>query len=336
MASRNHTEGPAHRTMQRGFTLVELLVVIGIIAVLIGILLPALGRARASANSVACMANLRSIGQAIAIYTVQSKGMLPPGWFDGCINGVTDPNSPAAQATAAKWPSILMATINSKYGATYLESKSSGSDTAKLREMFFCPEVPGIRMENANGNTHYVCHPRLMPTVGDDNQGKQWYSAGFGGFKASLPYKVGKVKRAAEIAIIFDGTLQYDITNNAYRPAYDVPIGACIDNYTYPGAGGTWLLEPRMAALGKSMEDSVDMTPIGGTNTTPNVDGVGNPANAGSYVNIQNIRFRHMKNTVANALMVDGHCESFHFNPRLPANDKRVTDFKRKNIHINP
>jgi prepilin-type N-terminal cleavage/methylation domain-containing protein/prepilin-type processing-associated H-X9-DG protein len=59
------------------FTLVELLVVIGIIALLISMLLPALARARESANSVACMANLRSAGQAMQMYVSEYKGFIP-------------------------------------------------------------------------------------------------------------------------------------------------------------------------------------------------------------------------------------------------------------------
>jgi prepilin-type N-terminal cleavage/methylation domain-containing protein len=65
----------------KGFTLVELLVVIGIIALLISILLPALGRARQSAQGVACLSQVRQVSLASSLYINGSKGFLPPSYY---------------------------------------------------------------------------------------------------------------------------------------------------------------------------------------------------------------------------------------------------------------
>src|SRR3954468_16601200 len=77
--ARKHLTRISVMRKRNGFTLVELLVVIGIIALLISILLPSLNRARESAQRVTCLTNLRSVMQMMHLYATENKGQIPLG-----------------------------------------------------------------------------------------------------------------------------------------------------------------------------------------------------------------------------------------------------------------
>jgi prepilin-type N-terminal cleavage/methylation domain-containing protein/prepilin-type processing-associated H-X9-DG protein len=85
MAHATHAPAPA-RVRPGGFTLVELLVVISIIALLIGILLPALGRARLAAQATACLANVRTLQTASLLHAQDNRGaLIEPGLDEGGV-----------------------------------------------------------------------------------------------------------------------------------------------------------------------------------------------------------------------------------------------------------
>lgn len=142
---------------RRAFTLVELLVVIGIIALLISILLPSLAKARAAANTVKCSANIRSILQGMQIYAAQNNGSIPGSAHTTARFIYQDPQSPVGANLAlnvaffnGNCPSIVQlfdwaSPIARMMGVKFNEGGDLASRQERYERMrdypgFVCPE----------------------------------------------------------------------------------------------------------------------------------------------------------------------------------------------------
>ena len=176
---------------RRAFTLVELLIVIGIIAVLIGMLLPALSVARESAKSVACLSNLRQLATASQIYCDRYKGSYPTAYYD-------DGGSPLRTSYAWDFNSIRnldTGTLSIQPGLLW-----EGDASAKVQQ---CPSYEGKSNTLAdpytgyNYNTSYIGHGQYESIV--------------------EPAKAGQIRYPSRCALFGDG--QYAGGANKYMRA---------------------------------------------------------------------------------------------------------------------
>ena len=272
------------RGSRPGFTLVELLVVIGIIALLVSMLLPALGSARRQASAVNCLAKLRSIGQAIVMYSNEHKGTLPFGYWDG-VGAVDGTDAPANGPSAMDWSTLIWGKVMKGRGITYGDIPQGKPGTM---ESFACPAAK--EAPNPTGKIlHYASHPRLMPMlhITDPATGR-----------LAQPYRISQIKRSSEIILIFDAMQNMTAEGNVVHPA---AIGIDEDGYfrndTRVGRRWNFLINDGRLDLN---------VPV----FTPNTDWKSWSDPVLGAWSFSNLRWRHGRNDVANFVFADGHAET--------------------------
>lgn len=194
--------------VKRAFTLVELLVVIGIIALLISILMPALTKARQSAYQIACGSNLRQMGVGVQMYINNYQGYLPCSMaIDSSLNS---PYYLDTFITQIAW--VLGELRNDPNGI-------HGSPTSRL---YVCPSDPDpfyLQLHNWEG---------FVSSYGANYSAFFYHGVG----STSRPYRFNQIKQAASLAVIGDT-----------EDGHSTPVGIDTPIYWSALQTNTWYVE---------------------------------------------------------------------------------------------
>ena len=195
---------------QRAFSLVELLVVIGIIAVLIGVLLPALSRAQAAAKRVQCLSNLRQLATASSVYAANNKNSFPPAYYSSSNGQV---------AYGYNWDFTTILDLNTGKKSIVPGLLWMGQTNPQIQQ---CPVFEGRSNTAAdphtgyNYNTSYIGHGDLELSPG----------------KLVPPARMNQVRKPSETALFGDGEWK-----NGANKFMRAPIANPLDPHSVVSAG---------------------------------------------------------------------------------------------------
>jgi prepilin-type N-terminal cleavage/methylation domain-containing protein/prepilin-type processing-associated H-X9-DG protein len=345
------------RTRLRAFTLVELLVVIGIIAVLVGILLPTLSNARERGKAVACQSNLKQLVTAAFTYASENKDSLPFGFTFNRYNPASPTAGPAVgeggQPPIITWYQALNKYMNK--GADIVSERHPDYNWTTLKTMvnaaFRCPSsAPGF-----NQGVHYYNNGTAMPNL--RNEFFYW-----NGRDGASPIEGGPIRAPArmadclpETALFWDTPLLSDMDVTQALPIFNVQAGTSVPTsfldagaaFQYPEEPATRFTPTPRETISAVRRDDDPVSFWTDERTRSLASGASPSMNAdlggGTILTamIGNLRFRHNKDKTVNVAFADGSVRTFELNKKrivadwyFGSNDSYLTDFKVRNYRL--